>query len=274
MPAAAGIIGAGTSLLGGILGSSAASKAAAQQAQSQQEAIAQENAAKSQALGTQAGVYNSETGALAPYQGAGKDALASLAAGTATGGVFNSTPTSAQVMEQDPGYQFNLDQGQKALERAEAAAGTINSGGALKAASKFATNYTTNAYQDAYNQFMGTRQSNYNNLLSLAGLGQTANQQFLNASQNYGNESSGIDMSTANQIGNYLTGEGNAKAAGTAGSAKAWTGALGGIAKSATAIPFNTSGYSSGGSGNTGLPSGSGYSGSYLNSNGDLVVTQ
>jgi hypothetical protein len=237
MPAAAGIIGAGTSLIGGILGSGAASKAAEQQAASQQAAIAETNAAKSESLNRESGLYNSETAALAPGMAAGTGALTSLAKGTAPGGEFTGTPTSSQVMANDPGYQFNLNQGQAALQRAEAAGGNVGSGGALKAGVQYASDYTTGAYQNAYNQFMSTRQSNYNNLYQLAGLGQNANSQFLNATQNYGGTATGVDQNTAGQVGGYLTGQGNANAAGTVGSANAWSGALSGIAKSATGLP-------------------------------------
>jgi hypothetical protein len=112
---------------------------------------------------------------LAPYQQAGGVALGELGQGTAAGGAFNSQPTAEQVLAQDPGYQFQLDQGTLALQRAEAAGGGVGTGGALKAGVAYSQNYANTAYNNAYNQFMNTRQSNYANLENIANYGQTAN---------------------------------------------------------------------------------------------------
>lgn len=206
-----GIISGVGSLIGGILGSNAAQTAASDQSQ-----------AVNKGLATQQQVYNTDSTAVQPYQAAGSAALSQLGAGTAAGGQFNSTPTSAQVMAEDPGYQFNLDQGQQAVQRAAAAGGGAASGGALKAASQYATNYTTNAYANAYQQFMNTRQSNYGNLSNLAGMGMQANNQLIGAGQNFANQSS-----------NLYVDQGNALAAGAMGSANAWSGALSGIGTAA-----------------------------------------
>jgi len=262
VPLAGAAIGAGSSILGGILGSSAASKAAQQQAAGQQNAIDTTNAAKSESLSREAGLYSDEKAALNPYQTAGTGALAGLAAGTAPGGQFVGSPTSSQVMAQSPGYQFNLDEGTKALQRAEAASGTVGSGGAVKAGVQYAQDYATNSYQNAYNQYMGTRQSNYNNLLQLAGLGQTANGQFLGAAQNYGAATTGVDENTANKVGGYQAGIGDSQASGTIGAANAWTGALSGLAHATSGIGAKSTGYGGGATAPASAPaSSSGYGG-------------
>jgi hypothetical protein len=253
-------IGAGSSIVSGILDSKAATDAKNAQIAANQNIIGSNNAAKDASLNTNRDLYQSEVKAFQPYQSTGTDALAQLAAGTANGGVFNSTPTGQQVLAQDPGYQFRLDQGQEALLRAAAAGGGLGSGGTLKAAEGYGQDYASGEYQNAYDRYANTRQSNYNNLLNLAGMGQQANSQFANATGNYGQQFTGVTMGTAEQNAQALAGVGNAQAAGSIGGANAWSGALSGLAKSATVIPgaipgapqlMSASGY--------GAPGGSGY---------------
>jgi hypothetical protein len=244
MPIASTLIGAGGSLLSGILGSNAASTAAAQEAQSQRDAITSNNTARDSALKTVGGVYNNETQALAPYQSTGTGALDQLAQGTAPGGQFSGTPTSDQVLAQDPGYAFQLQQGEQALSRAAAAGGGVASGGALKAAAQYSNDYASNSYQNAYSRFMTTRQNNYSNLANLAGMGQTANSQLIGAGGTYGGDVAGITTGTAAANANALTGIGNAQAAGTIGGANAWSSALSGLAKTANGAAYGSpSGY-------------------------------
>jgi hypothetical protein len=55
-----------------------------------------------------------------------------------------------QRVQQEPGYQFGLEQGQKAIDRKTAAAGGRVSGAAMKQASRYATDYATAGYDAAY----------------------------------------------------------------------------------------------------------------------------
>jgi len=68
----------------------------------------------------------------------------------------------------DPGYQFNLEQGQKGLERTLAASGSLNSGKALKAATEFNQNYAANSFKDYYNRWLQKTQGQ-NELYGQAG---------------------------------------------------------------------------------------------------------
>lgn len=111
----------------------------------------------------------------------------------------------------DPGYQFRISEGQKALERSAAAKGGLNSGAAMKAITRFGQNTASDEYQNAYNRYNTNQTNLYNRLAGVAGTGQTAT-----------NTLSGIGQSTANNISeNYLQ-SGNAQAAGTVGQANAW----------------------------------------------------
>lgn len=94
---------------------------------------------------------------------------------------------------QDPGYQFRVDEGQRALERSAAARGGLASGKAIKDTIRFG-------------QGMGSQEfgNSFNRLMSVAGMGQTATGQ-------------GAD---------YRTQIGNAEAAGRVGSANAITNGI------------------------------------------------
>ncbi len=111
-----------------------------------------------------------------------------------------------------PGYQFQLQQGQNALDRKAAAGGGFYSGAALKAASGFnqdlAGTTFDNEYNRAFNAFQTNRTNTLNPLQALAGQGQTAAQ-----------TSGAIQQNTGNALANLYTNLGNAQgAAAIAGS--------------------------------------------------------
>jgi len=54
----------------------------------------------------------------------------------------------------DPGYQFNLEQGQKGLNNGLAAGGNLFSGRALKATSEYNQNYADNAFNNYYSRWL------------------------------------------------------------------------------------------------------------------------
>lgn len=111
--------------------------------------------------------------------------------------------------QQDPGYQFRLDEGNKAINAAASARGLGNSGATMKALARYGQDYATGEYDKVYNR-------NYNRLSQLAGFGQDATNSMVNASANYGN-------SVAN---NYM-GLGNANAAAQLAQANRFSNLLG-----------------------------------------------
>jgi len=76
--------------------------------------------------------------------------------------------------EKDPGYQFRLDEGQKALDRAQSARGNFLSGAAVKAADQYNQDYASNEYGNAYNRYNQDQNSVYNKLMGAIGVGQGA----------------------------------------------------------------------------------------------------
>lgn len=116
----------------------------------------------------------------------------------------------------DPGYQFRLDQGNKALQNMAAMTGNLNSGRALKDAIGYNSGMASQEYGNAYNRFNTDQTNIYNKLAALAGMGQSSASSLAGVSQNYGA-----------QVGNNLAQGANASAAGTIGQANAWNQGIG-----------------------------------------------
>lgn len=99
----------------------------------------------------------------------------------------------------DPGYQFRLAEGQKALERSASARGMLNSGAALKGLERYAQGFASNEFGNAFNRHQAeyaTRQGQsmdrYNRLAGMAGVGQAS-------AQNLGS----LGAAHSNQMGNF-----------------------------------------------------------------------
>jgi len=118
-----------------------------------------------------------------------------------------------------PNYQFMLNQGLGAQSQAM----NVGGGGSNinTANTKFAEDYASNAYQNAFNNYQ-TQQSNiYNKLANIAGIGQ---QSLANLSN--------LSTGNATNISNLGVGAANAQAAGQVGTANAISGGLTGAANS------------------------------------------
>jgi hypothetical protein len=140
-------------------------------------------------------------------------------------------PTLQQA-EQYPGYQFQLQQGQRAIENSAAARGGLVSGGTAEALNNYAQGTAQSDYQNVYNQAMqeylnsyniyNQNQSNqYNRLASLAGLGQTTAQQLNASGQAAAGNIGNISLGAGSQIGQSIQNQGAATASGYAGAANA-----------------------------------------------------
>lgn len=90
-------------------------------------------------------------------------------------------------LEMDPGYDFRLAEGEKAMQRMQSAGGTRYGGGALKAAMRYGQDYSSNEFSNAVNR----RNSELGYLFSLAGFGPqgiaTAGQAGANSAANNSN---------------------------------------------------------------------------------------
>lgn len=187
MPAA--WVGAAAAIGGSLIGSNATSNAADTQAASTAAGIAEQQ--------RQFDLTRSD---YAPFRAAGTQALGQLQTD------INTPVTSADVMS-DPGYQFGLDQGTTALNRRIAASGGRISGAALKAASRFGTDYASTGYGAAYQR----REDRLNRLAALAGIGQTSTA-----------GSAAAGSSSANAISGLLSSQGDASGAAQIAQGNIW----------------------------------------------------
>lgn len=167
-------------------------------ANSKDRAIDAQTQGTNQANAALKDAYGIQINTLSPWAQAGQQSMTSLA----NNDFMNN-------WQQDPGYQFRLDEGNKAINSAAAARGMGNSGATMKALARYGQDYATGEYDKAYNR-------NYTRLSQLAGFGQDATNGLVNASANYGN-------SVAN---NYM-GLGNANAAANLAQANRFSNLLG-----------------------------------------------
>ncbi len=139
-----------------------------------------------------AGVNSSEQQNLNPYLQLGQTGINNLNQALAPGGAltsqFSFDPTQ---IANNPDYQFQLQQGNQAVQRAAAANGTLMGGGTLKALDQFSGGLAANQISAEYNRMFNTYQANRsNNLQALSlplNIGQNATTQSQSAYQNYGN---------------------------------------------------------------------------------------
>lgn len=113
------------------------------------------------------------------------------------------TPGLYDNLEMDPGYEFRLAEGEKALQRQQSAGGTRYGGAALRAAARYGQDYSSNEFSNAVNR----RNSELGYLFSLAGFGQqgiaTAGQAGAASAANSGNI---LMQNAANQGNAAMTG--------------------------------------------------------------------
>ena len=208
-----GGIGSGLgSIISGLGGAYAANKAAQTQSN-----------ASNQAAQTQLQMFNQTQQNLQPYMQGGTTAMNQLVAGTQPGGALTPTPYSnftTQQFQQDPGYQFQLQQGQNALTNAASLTGGMNSNN-LKGMVNYSQGMANTDYQNALNNYIqqyqlgnNAKQQQFTNVLAQAGMGE-------NAAAGLGNTSAQV----GSQVGNNIVGSGVAQSAGTVGTANALTGA-------------------------------------------------
>ena len=117
--------------------------------------------------------------------------------------------------EADPGYQFRMDEGMRALEGSAAARGGLLSGAAMKAIQKYGQGVASQEYGNAYNRYTADQTNQYNRLAGLVNTGMGATNQTSNAAANF-----------ANNASSNIIGAGNAAAAGQVGAANALVGGI------------------------------------------------
>lgn len=199
---AAVAVGAG-SIVSGIMGSSSAKKAARAQAAAIREATA-----------LQREMYNTTRKDLSQYRDVGGKYLGELDRNMPE---MTKTFTMSDFAK-DPGYDFRMQEGAKALERSAAARGGLMGGAAGKAMARYGQDYASNEYSNAYNRFNNDRDQRYNKLSQMANMGQSAAAMTGQAGQKF-----------AEQAGANIVGGGDSQAASIIAGGKAWSNAAEGL---------------------------------------------
>jgi hypothetical protein len=192
---AGNLLNAGAQLYGGYQANKAADKAAKQQMAAAQQAMAYQQQRES------------------PYLNIGKKAANMLSSRMheGRGGVLrNYRP---EDMYQDPGYQFMLNEGIDARNKAAAAGGRRMSGGQIKDLQDYTMGMASTYYDKSRDRFNQDQRKTYNTLSGL-----------MNPS-----------LGQSGTIGNYMTGMGDARSAATISGSNAWNNALSGAMR-----PFTT----------------------------------
>lgn len=138
-------------------------------------------------------------------------------------------PFGMEDFQADPGYQFRVSEGERALERTAAAKGGALSGGAVRSALRYNSGLASQEYANAFDRYNINQSNAYNRLANVAGLGQTAVNQLGQAGRQYADTAGNIFLNTANNVGNLAQNAANARASGYINSANAWNNAISGV---------------------------------------------
>lgn len=180
------LIGAGASIIGGLMGKSSADKAAAAQ-----------TAAANKALKLQKQMWETSRADMMPWLDAGRKALATYTGqldGTGDPNAFKTTP----------GYEFRVKQGETGVMNNLAALGMKNSGKALKALESFRQGIASQEYGTWMDRLAG-----------VSGTGQQTS-----------NSMAGYGANAANSMAGSIQDAGQARASGYVGGANAMMGGL------------------------------------------------
>lgn len=184
---------AGSSIAGGILGSSAAGSAAK---------AANAANAKNQAIDQS--VMNQTNTNFQPYENAGTGAAGILAGLTGAGGNKQASDTALNSFLNSENYQFQLGQGENAIEYANAPA--FNSGATAKALTQYAEGQAGTALQGYVGDLQGEIGTGVNASSQVANTG-TALAGLENSSNNSAAGVQGsADLASANSLTNALKG--------------------------------------------------------------------
>lgn len=130
---------------------------------------------------------------MAPYLASGTQNLAALNA--AMPGL--TSQFTMQDFQSNPGYQFQLQQGEQGMQRSAAAAGMLNSSGTQQNLNNYAQGMANTDYQQALTNFTNNQQQRYNMMSGMAGMGLNAEGMNNQAGQNFANQTSANTMSGA-----------------------------------------------------------------------------
>lgn len=210
MGASAAVVGVGA--LSSYMGANAASDAADTQASAARYNADLANQTAQQQLEFNKQVYADNIARQQPYLEAGKQALSRLSTGLQQGGEFSSPFTFNQ---NDPSYQWRLQQGQRAMDASAASRGMLFTGGQMKALQDYGQNAASQEYSNEFNRFQADRANRFNMLSGVSGTGQTAVSGANSAGTNAASAMSSILGNQYANVAGQNMNAANASAAGT-----------------------------------------------------------
>lgn len=178
------------------------------------------------AANTQQNMFNTIVGQEQPFlqggYGAENEILQAMGSSAATGpngtvagtnlpgGYLTQTfnPTESDL-ENYPGYQFQLNQGDLAVNSANSAGGSALSGPALKSLMSFNQGLAASNYQNYFNQFQTQQNNIFNRLSNIAALGQNAAGNLGTAGANLGTGIAQAQAAAAGSIAGGISGASN-----------------------------------------------------------------
>jgi hypothetical protein len=201
------------SVVSGLAGASASTRAAGMQSDAAELAAGTSLQAVRETNALQEKMYNQGREDTRPWREEGSNALYKLK--------DMMTKGPGEFVE-SPGYQFRLEEGQKAIERGAAARGNLMGGANQKAITRYGQDFASGEFSNFLAQY-------YQSLApwqSMSGLGQST--AMGNATQGQG-YAAGVAQNTlngTNAANNYLMAGANAGAAGLINQANSFTGAM------------------------------------------------
>ena len=178
-------------------------------------AAAIQQAAYDQSKKDLAGLYANQQGYQRPYMATGLNALGTLGSlgtgtyqmydaqgnpttmGTGSGYLQHQFDASDLAKGLAPNYDFMLQQGQMANQRAANMAGGGFGGNALQGLNRYTQDYAGNAYQNAFTNYQNQRQNIFGDLTKLADIGQGATKDLTAATGAYGTNLTNLNVGNA-----------------------------------------------------------------------------
>lgn len=180
---------------------------------------------------------------LDPYRAGGDETMQSLRVLLAPGGELNRNFSAEDIKNLDPGFQFRLQEAEKALSRSAAARGGAMGGGALRELTRYSQGVAEDSVGKAFDRLQAQQTNRFDRLFGVtklgAGAAETQGNRFIDAGKYsgdvglMGSEYQGnatmhaADLTGANELeaarakGDFITQAANAAAAGKVAGANA-----------------------------------------------------
>jgi len=178
-------------------------------------------------------------GAYQPYLDTGRNMFQRYVQGIDQAPKYSSTGDfqfNPSDLQNDPSYQFRLNQGIEALNRGAGASGMLNSGNRLIALQDLGQNMASQEYENAFSRALTTNRENYNRGVQDYGINYGGYRDYLAALGQLGslgydtqNLLTNLDLSATEGKANAKLGQGMARASGELGKASAISNTLGDI---------------------------------------------